>query len=157
MGRKRTPGLYKRWGTWYIDKQVNGYRISESTGTDSLEEAEKYLAHKIESIRQAVVYGVRPKRTFREAATKYLLENQHKASIANDAMYFKQLDKFIGSLYLEQVHNGTLQAFVAARKVEGCKNKTINLALGVARHILNVAATEWLDEWPYLATISAQN
>lgn len=89
---------------------------------------------------------MRPKRTFQEAATKYLLENQHKASIANDAMYFKQLDKFIGSLYLEQVHNGTLQAFIAARKADGCKNKTINLALGVARHILNVAATEWLDE-----------
>ena len=85
MGRKRTPGLYKRQGVWHIDKQVNGRRLCESTGAFDLEEAERYLARRIECIRQASVYGVRPKRLFKEAATKFLLENQHKASIDSDA------------------------------------------------------------------------
>ncbi len=147
MGRKRTPGLYKRSGFWYIDKQVGGIRLSESTGSSELEEAERYLAHRIEGIRQATVYGVRTKRTFREAATKYLLENQHKSSIGDDAMHLKHLDSFIGNLHLEQIHNGTLQPFILARQEQGRKVKTINLSLGVVRHILNLAATEWLDEY----------
>lgn len=147
MGRKRTPGLYKRGDTWYIDKQVSGIRISESTGTNQLEEAERYLANRIEHIRQARVYGVRPKRTFREAATKYLIENQHKRSIVDDALHLKQLDVYIGDLTLEQVHMGTLQNFIQVRRNEGRKGKTINLALGVVRQILNLAASEWLDEF----------
>jgi integrase len=32
------------------------------------------------------------------------------------------------------------------RRREGRKTKTINLALGIVRHILNLAASEWLDE-----------
>jgi len=51
---------------------------------------------------------------------------------------------------------GTLQPFIDARLKDGVKTKTINLALGVARHILNVAASEWLDEHslPWLASAS---
>lgn len=61
-------------------------------------------------------------------------------------MHLKKLDGFIGNLKLIQVHNGTLQLFINSRLKEGKKTKTINLALGVVRHILNLAATEWLDD-----------
>ncbi len=81
MGKKKIPGLQKRFGVWQIDKRIFGQRVCESTGTASLEEAEKYLVRRIEEVRQAVVFGVRKKRTFEEAAAKYVLENQHKASI----------------------------------------------------------------------------
>jgi integrase len=145
MGRKRTPGLYKRGEFWHIDKQVFGKRICESTFTDSLEEAEKYLANRLENLRQVVMYGARPKRKFREAATKFLMENQHKASISDDAMHLKKLDDFIGDLNLEQVHMGTLQPFIKVRLKDNLKAKSINLALGVVRHILNLASSEWLD------------
>jgi len=145
MGRKRTPGLYKRGEFWHIDKRVFGQRLCESTFAISLEEAEKYLARKIENLRQVAVYGARPKRKFREAATKFLMENQHKASISDDARHLKQLDGFIGDLHLEQVHMGTLQQFIKARQEDGLKSKSINLALGVIRHILNLASSEWLD------------
>lgn len=92
------------------------------------------------------VAAVRPQRTFRQAATRYLNENQHKRRIADEALHLKQLDPFIGDLSLESVHMGTLQAFVDARRKAGIKSKSINLALGVVRHLLNVAAAEWLDE-----------
>ena len=146
MGRKRMPGLFKRGGVWHIDKQIRGRRICESTGESDLARAEEYLARKIEEVRNAVIYGVRPKRTFRQAATKYLNENPHKRSIRCDALHLKQLDPFIGSLSLDAVHMGTLQAFIAERRKHGRKTRTINLALGVVRHILNIAAAEWLDE-----------
>jgi hypothetical protein len=41
---------------------------------------------------------------------------------------------------------GTLQQFIAARVRQGVKTKTINGSLAVLRHLLNLAASEWLDE-----------
>jgi integrase len=147
MGRKRTPGLYKRKEFWHIDKQIFGSRICESTGTAELEEAERYLARRLEELRQASIYGVRPKRIFRQAATKFLLENQHKASIHDDAGHLKVLDKYIGDLPLEAVHIGSLQPFIAGRQQDGVKMRTINHGLQVVRRILNLAAGIWLDEY----------
>ncbi len=146
MGKKKMPGLVKRGNIWHINKKVNGRRISESTGSGSLEEAERYLVRRLEQIRQASVYGVRPKRTFREAATKCLLENQHKASIHIDAANIRFLDKFIGSLPLDRIHMGSLQPYVDSRRKDGVKTRTINHGLQVVRRILNLA-TEWLDEY----------
>ena len=146
MGRRRTPGLRNRKGIWHIDKQILGQKIYESTGTSELETAELVLARRIEEIRQAKVFGVRPKRTFREAATKFLEENMHLASIDDYAMHIKQLDPYIGNLPLQNVHLGTLQPFIEARRKQGIKTKSINLALGVVRRILNLAARLWRDD-----------
>ena len=146
MGRKRIPGLYLRKGIWHIDKEVYRRRLCESTRSASLEEAERYLAKRIEDIRQAIVFGVRPKRTFREAATKYLVENQHKARLHDEAREIRLLDKFIGNLTLEAIHMGSLQAYITERKRDGVKTRTINSGLQVIRHMLNLAAGEWLDE-----------
>jgi integrase len=60
-------------------------------------------------------------------------------------MHLKALIQFIGHLRLEQVHMGTLQSFIEARQRQGTKTKSINLALGVVRHLLNQAASEWID------------
>jgi integrase len=146
MGRKRTPGLYKRGDTWHIDKQIFGRRICESTGTHLLEEAEKYLARRVNEIREANIYGVRPKRSFRQAATKYLLENQHKASIQSDAGRLKVLDKFIGNIPIDLLHMGILQSFIESRRKERISCRTINHGLKIVRRILNLASSEWLDE-----------
>jgi integrase len=147
MGRKHSPGLRKRRGIWHIEKQIRGYgRLYESTGAGQLQEAERYLAKRVEEIRENLVYGKRPARSFREAATKYLLDNQDKASIGKDACHLKQLDPFIGDLPMHQVHMGTLAPFIAARRQQGVKTKTINLALSTVRRILNLAARLWRDE-----------
>jgi integrase len=145
MGRKHTPGLYKRNGIWHIDKQIRGNRLCESTGTSNLNEAEAYLAHRIEEIRQAQVYGVRPRRTFRQAATKYLME-ENKRSLSRDAQDLKSVDPYIGEIYLDQVHMGTLQQFITERRAQGIKSATVNRTLAVVRRILNLAARLWRDE-----------
>ncbi len=41
MGRKRTPGLYKRGDVWHIDKQVIGRRLAKVLDLESLEETGK--------------------------------------------------------------------------------------------------------------------
>jgi integrase len=147
MGQRKMSGLSKRGGLWHIDKKINGVRIYESTGTGSIEEAEKYLVRRLETMRQATVYGVRPKRVFREAAAKFLGENMHKRSIQSDKHRLKMLDGYIGGLALESIHMGALQPYIAARKKEGVKTRTINHGLQIIRHILNLAASEWMDEY----------
>ena len=146
MGRKRTPGLIKRAGVWHIDKKTHGRRICQSCGTDSLEEAERLLARLMEEIRQAVVYGVRPQRTFEQAAAKFVLENQHKRSLDDDIDRLNHLVKHIGNKPLDNVHMGTLQPWIEHRQKEGVTTGTINHGLKVVRRILNLASSEWLDE-----------
>ena len=80
MGRKKTPGLVRRKGIWHIDKWIEGQRICQSTGSVELGEAERYLARLTESLRQATIYGVRPERSFEEAAIRFVREN-HKRSL----------------------------------------------------------------------------
>jgi len=146
MGRKRSPGLRNRAGIWHIEKQILGHKIHESTGTSRLEEAELILARRIEAIRQAQLFGVRPSHPFRDAATRFIEENMHLASIGDCAMHLKQLDPFIGDLPLERVHLGTLQPFIEARKGQDIKTKSVNNALGLVRRILNLSARLWRDE-----------
>jgi len=119
MPRKSTPGLRLRGGVWHVDKRVKelpGGRLRESTGTSRLEYAEQYLTHRLEEIRKAAVYGVRPRRSFEEAAAKYLLDNAHKASIVDDGLHLKQLMPFIAALPMDRVHSDSLKSFIEARR-----------------------------------------
>jgi hypothetical protein len=47
---------------------------------------------------------------------------------------------------MRQVHMGSLRSFIAKRRPDGVKSRTINNALAVTRRILNLAASEWRDE-----------
>jgi integrase len=129
MGQKRTPGLFKREGVWHIDKQVRGQRIRESCGTCSLQEAEKYLAFRLEELRQTEVYGIRPTRTFEQAATKFVEENGHKRSLRCDIGNLRNLMPWIGDLELNRVNMGTLQPWLNHRRSEGVSAGTINHGL----------------------------
>lgn len=85
-------------------------------------------------------------RTFREAASKYIDENQDKRSISFYVRLLKILDPYIGDLLIENVHMGTLKKYIEDRKNKGRKNRTINSCLQIVRIVLNVAANEWRDE-----------
>jgi len=146
MGCRRTPGLKKRAGIWHIDKRIGGWRICQSCETGDLAEAERFLARLIEETRQAQVYGVRPSRTFEQAAAKFVLENQHKRSIDDDIGRLKLLMPWIGQETLHRLHRGSLETWVQYRTREGAAPGTINHGLKVVRRILNLAATEWIDE-----------
>jgi integrase len=145
MGNQRTSGLTKRGGIWHIDKQFRGARICESTGTSDIKQAEEYLARRVVELRETKLYGARELRSFRAAATKYLQEYHHKKRIKDDALHLRHLDPFIGGLELKQVHMGSLQDFIAKRRKDGVKTKTLNMALAVVRRVLNLASSEWMD------------
>ena len=53
----------------------------------------------MEETRQAQIYGVRPSRTFEQAAAKFVLENQHKRSLSSDIVQLQALDAELRSRF----------------------------------------------------------
>lgn len=144
MGRSQT-GIYQdKQGFWRVDRIYKGTRLRNRF--QSFEEAESWLIFQLEQLRKIHLYGIRPKRTFDEAAAKYLLDHQEKVSLQQDIYQLERLMPFIGKLTLDQIHDGTLAPFIKDRKAKGLAHKTINLGLGLVRRILNLAARSWRDE-----------
>jgi integrase len=66
--------------------------------------------------------------------------------LAEDVRHLEAVMPFIGNLYLEDIHDGTLRPFVDARYKDGVKPRTINAVLQVVRHIMNLSAASWRDD-----------
>jgi len=143
MGRKKTPGLYKRGEHWHIDKIILGERVCESTGTSDLEQAERLLSELIRQRRELKLFGTRPRRAFSEALARYYEERGGNEDVA---YHCGMLDKLAGHLDITEIHMGVFQLFIKQRRKDGVKTKTINLTLATARAALNRAADEWFDE-----------
>ncbi|HCK4297340.1 TPA: tyrosine-type recombinase/integrase [Pseudomonas aeruginosa] len=140
-------------------------RLQESTGTSNREEAERYLIHRLEKLRQEKVYGIRRIRSWREAATRYLVECKDMPSIGLAAIYLEQLDPYIGDLPLTHVDDESLAPYIKDKlkpgrtstgKVKpGVTPRTVNIALEKVIRILNLCARKWRDEEkrPWLDTV----
>lgn len=145
MGRK-TSGIYPgEDGTWQVDKWAHGTRLRQRGFTD-FAEAERWLIKRLNELRETKLHGDRASRLFSEAAAHYLLLNQAKTSIVTETYLLKSVMPSIGNVALDQLHDGTLAPYVQKRLGEGRSHKTINLALGIVRRILNLAASSWRDE-----------
>jgi hypothetical protein len=106
--RFRVDGSY----IWYIDKRVKRYgRLCESAGIADRNEAERYLLHRLHELREVLVYGERPPRTFKEAAEKYLAENRGKRTIKRDMGALKDMEPFIAHLPLDRINNDSFARY----------------------------------------------
>ncbi|MEM9243455.1 MAG: site-specific integrase [Pseudomonadota bacterium] len=81
--------------------------------------------------------------------------NAKKQTIREDIRQLTLLRPYLTQKTLEAIHMGSLQAFITHRQQQGVKNRTINYSLAVIRHLLNQAASEWLDQEgrPWLAQV----
>ncbi|MCE1058113.1 tyrosine-type recombinase/integrase [Pseudomonas alloputida] len=139
-----------------MDKVYKGERIRESTGTGDREEAEQYLIHKLEQMRQRKVYGVRQVHTWEEAAMRYLLEVKDQPSIHLTALCMKQLHPYLGHLPLTHIDDQALEPFIRDRQTEkvlpdgtiekAVSNRTINIAIERAVRMLTLCARKWRDD-----------
>lgn len=147
--RNKMPGLRLKGGIWQIEKRckyAKGGWLRESTGTSGRIEAEQILIRRmaeteVEARRQADAIF-----TFEEAGMRYLEEISAKPSADTIAMHMDQLFPFIGQNPLEQIHDGTLKAFVDDETAKGKAPKSVNNAIGVVSAVLNRAARVWRNE-----------
>lgn len=161
MGGKRTPGLRRRGkhGIWSIQKtvQVGGksIRLCETTGTSSLEEAERFLAKRIADLRSVHVYGEPSPITLAEAAERYLEECSAK-SYERAEYALANLCGALGHLQVSQLHDGTVQPYVKER-LKTVSAGTIKRELSVLISILNRCARRWRNDagHPYLQVAPA--
>ncbi|MBH3440481.1 tyrosine-type recombinase/integrase [Pseudomonas luteola] len=147
MARKTITGLSQRNGIWHIDKKVDGVRLYESTGVSDRQEAERYLIHRLEQLRQQKVYGIRQVRLWEEAAARFIKEFKDQPSIQLTVQYLKQLHPFIGSIPLTHIDDEALEPFIRHKlEVDGVSARTVNIALERVIRILNLCARKWRDE-----------
>jgi hypothetical protein len=78
---------------------------------------------------------------------KFVRQNQHTRSIEDDIGRLRQLLPWIGDMGLDQIGMSVLRSFVEARRKDGVAAGTINHGPKVVRRIVNLAATEWVDEF----------
>ena len=143
MARKRRPGLRKRGEYWHIEKVIKGHRIYESTGETNYQRAEAYYDSRINDIRQAIVYGIRPQVTFEEAVEKFLRDDCPTKSLERAGYAFDNVLPHIGEQRIDRVHDGSLAAYREARQEAGISAGTINKELGFVRRVLILAARKW--------------
>jgi integrase len=114
------------------------------------------LIHKLEQLRQQKVYGIRQIRTFREAATRYILEHKDQPSIKLTALCLQQVDRYIGDLLLTHIDDQALEPFIKDRlaggvdgkgnQIKGVSNRTINIAIERVIRVLSLCVRKWRDE-----------
>jgi integrase len=154
--RGKTPGLYRdgKTGAWKIDKVWKGTRIRGSVGAN-FGEAEGELLDRINELI-AGQKAPRARCTFEEAALHYLELHPTKLSIEEERAWLVEMMPHIGKLPLDRIYDKTLQPFVDEQRKKrirrrggwqvGLKAKTINLKLGLVRHILILASRSWRDD-----------
>lgn len=144
MGQQRN-GLRKRGKYWHIRRRVEGVLIAESTGETELERAKEYLERRSLEVRRAKRYGETRTRTFREASQHYV-RTSDKRSLERDVRALREVLPWIGQLALREVHMGTLEGYITARRRGGAAAGTVNRTLAVVRRVLNLSARVWRDE-----------
>ena len=151
--RKLPPGLVwreKPGGGFYpyihFKKMHRGHYIRGSSKTTEPEEAARQLRAKISEIDALEIYGVRPKRTFREGAEKLIREADVRPNTL--LMYARQADflvERIGDNHLP-IWKDDLTAVVAELTAKGSSTKTINLAIEFVRMVNRRACYYWKGE-----------
>ncbi|GAB6041864.1 hypothetical protein [Endothiovibrio diazotrophicus] len=147
--RNKMPGLRLRGGIWHIEKRCKECKsgwLHESTGKASRSEAEAYLIQRLAELKDEARRKDQGFYTFEEAALRYLEEIADKSSADTVAMHLDQLLPFLGRRPLEQVHDGTLKAYVDHETGRGKAPKSINNGIGVVSAVLNRAARVWRSE-----------
>ena len=153
--RNKMPGLRLKGSIWQIEKRckyADGGWLRESTGTFSRIKAEQILIRRLAEMEEEARRKAEKEAlaeaifTFEEAGMRYLEEISAKPSADTTAMHMDQLFPFIGRHPLEQVHDGTLKAFVDHETSKGKAPKSVNNAIGVVSAVLNRAARVWRNE-----------
>lgn len=138
-------GVFKRGDVWWIDFTTpNGRRVRESSGTQDQQAAEELLDRLKVRAWQEQRLGVRPDRSWKEAAVRWLKETSHKRSHDKDVAKLRWLDRHLGSLMLSEITRDLIDR-IAEVKAKESSQANANRYLALIRSILRRARDDW--EW----------
>ena len=142
--------LKRRRNTWYIDFVTpSGERVRCSAGTaDKTQAKELHDKLKAESWRVDKL-GEKPSYTWDDAAHKFLLETQHKASHKDDINRLRWVQQFLRGKILREIDRELIGS-IGEIKAKEASLSTANRILALIRSILRKAMLdwEWIDKVP---------
>ncbi len=148
----RTEGVYRRpdSGSWWINATLpNGQRVRQSAGTENREDAEALLAKlKLDAYR-GHHFGIKPQRSWQEAAVRYLELKRNLRSFTTTQQILRKLDFYLGSLMLDQINGDVVWKIIQSESKRGLKPATVNRSLSWLRSVLRMAR----DDWQWMDTI----
>ncbi|MDO8458679.1 MAG: site-specific integrase [Burkholderiaceae bacterium] len=141
--------LYKRANSsfWWVKlTSIKGELkpLQISTQTANKRQAQRFH-DKLQSERwEQDKLGVKPRHTWDDAATKWLLETSHKKTQAWDISMLKWFHPFLGGKELSDINRALLD-LIRDKRSKNCTAGTVNRYMALVRAILRRACNEW--EW----------
>lgn len=138
-------GVFKRGDVWWIDfVTTDGQRVRESSGTADREKAlELHDRMKVRDWERKRL-GVKPDRSWQEAAIRWLKETSHKRTHERDKEKLRWLHPYLGHRMLSQVTRDLIDE-IGERKARESSEANANRYLALIRSILRKARDDW--EW----------
>lgn len=151
---KRQDSIY--W--WVRFTAPNGREIRRSAGTTDKRQAKEYEDSLKAKLWRVANLGEKPRRTWQEAVTRFVEEQESQPSLPVQKMHLRSLDKWLRGRYLDEIGRDVLDNVAKARKAEDVSPATVNRMLEVARSVLRRAAREWewIDKAPYVRMLPVQ-
>lgn len=138
--------LRKRGGVWSVDVSMpNGERVRRTTGTANKTAAQEFHDRMKADLWRVAQLGDEPQHTWNDAVVRWLKEQSHKATAAEDVSKLRWLDRFLGGKQLRAIGRTLIDQILDAKRAEGRSNATVNRTLEVLRAILRKCVNEW--EW----------
>ena len=137
MATTRTPGItVLADGRRFIDKRYLGVRIGLRVGAVTQEQAEERLRTEVARVESNLARKAHARPTFTNCAARYVEQSRAKRSIDVIKWHVALLQRYIGDLEPQQIHDQTLEPFIKARLAAGESTTTINRSLEVVRTVV---------------------
>lgn len=138
--------LYRRKDSshWWVKLHHLGRTIQRSTGTADKVKAQEYHDRLKASLWEQARLGAKPRRSWQEAAGRWLQETADKRTHREDVRKLKWLHGYLGTLTLDEITLEVIDLIRIERLKVGTKS-TANRYLALVRAILRRAKDEW--EW----------
>lgn len=138
--------IKQRGHVWWCDiARPDGTRLRRSLKTEDKRAAQELHDQlKADMWRQAQL-GAKPKRSFKEAALRWLQEMEHKRSIDDDRSRLKRILPALKDVTLDQIDNELARSVLEKLRHRGKPptGPTRNRYLALLRSILRKAQREW--------------
>jgi integrase len=137
--------LWKRAGIYYVKlTSPDGTLLRRSTGTTDRKKAEEYHDKLKAQLWDLARLKQKPKRTWDEAALRWLKEKAHKKSYRDDVTRIRWFTKHLRGRTLDQVSRALIDRLIS-RQLAKRSDRTKDLYVALIRAIFRKAMREW--EW----------